>query len=350
MTRSPRLLVLARQAVIPLMLLESADVALEKSLRTDLVPRAWDLLLCALVLSSGVLVLVLEAVERKVRRASQVEDMAPARRRDDELHEASLRHRRRSRVERVLEGNDFPRMVFQPIVDVQSETVAGYEALSRFSVGRPDEWFSEAAAVGLGLELELKAIRRALRSLDSLPPAMYLSVNASPQTLASERMRELLGGLDLRRVVVELTAPVTMNDYESVCRALAHFRARGGRLAMDDLGGDQTSLRRIATLEPDIIKLDRSLTRALSTDGRERSIVTALVGVGHAAGATIVAEGLEDETGLLVARDLGVHAAQGWLLGRPLPLSRLGEASNLPVRAVVPPPTRTAPDLGPVAS
>lgn len=268
--------------------------------------------------------LVTEPLQRELVRKARADAAALAEHARQEQERVQRTTARRARLERVLEGRDAPQIVYQPFVVLSSGEVSGYEALSRFSIGSPLEWFAEAAALGLREDLELKAIHRALCGLDALPGhTPYLAVKASPETVMSRRFRGLLADRDVRRVVLELSDQGGATDYTALRSALAPLRARGARLAVDDVGLGRSSLLQVAVLEPDILKIDASFTRGLSGPGAARSTVTALVGLGESLRATVVAASVETAGVLSVARDLGVHAAQGWHLGEPQPLDRL---------------------------
>jgi len=312
---------------------EGGAVSSEQLTGNDLLPPIVDLQVCLLAAVLGLLSFVIQLLEGKARERERQEALALEARIHEERENLLKRSNRRLRVERVLEGHDSPEIVYQPIVDLRSGKVSGYEALSRFTVGRPDEWFALAAEVGLGVELELKAIRRALANLEDLPgEAPYLSVNASPATLVSPALDAFLSVKDLRRVVLELTEHDSVNDYDAVRDAVKRVRRLGARLAVDDVGAGYSSLRHISNLEPDIIKLDTSFTKTLSSDHTQRSMVKALVGLAQAVGARIVVEGIEDEATLDVARDLGVDAGQGWHLGKPKPLDQLDGLAVIPAQ------------------
>lgn len=145
---------------------------------------------------------------------------------------------RRKRVLAVMaEGG--VRAVFQPIVNLSSLEVGGYEALSRFVgpfEGTPDQWFGAAEAAGLGSQLQIHAIHQALSHAYRLPAAAYLSVNASPETLVSKEFRRLISGLHGASLVVEVTEHSVVEDYEPLQRAIDALRRDGVRLAIDDAG------------------------------------------------------------------------------------------------------------------
>ena len=250
------------------------------------------------------------------------------------LREASQREERRQRVGAVLDGDGLS-IVYQPIVDLASGRVVGAEALSRFSgtpPRPPDVWFADADEVGLGLELELAAIRLALQGIEQLPAGAYLSVNLSPATLLSREFLSLFDSQCMERVVLELTEHAGIEDYDRLCASLDKLRARGSRLAVDDAGAGFASLRHIVNLRPDIIKLDRALVRDVDSDPARRALASSLLTFGRDIGAVIVAEGIETAEELDTLLALDVQYGQGYHLGRPaaLPLSTSAMLSSVP--------------------
>jgi PAS domain S-box-containing protein len=211
--------------------------------------------------------------------------------------------------------------VFQPILSVTTGRLIGAEALSRFpgSDLTPDRWFAQASDAGLGTELELMALRHALRAARALPEDIYLSVNVGPQSLVRPGVFEVLtsGAIDPRRLVVEITEHASIDEYADVLVAVQTLRAHGVRLAVDDAGAGYSSFRHILKLAPEIIKLDRSLVAGLHDDAGLRALAAAVVAFGRETGASITAEGIETPEELRCAQDLGIGAAQGYLFGKP---------------------------------
>jgi EAL domain-containing protein (putative c-di-GMP-specific phosphodiesterase class I) len=239
-----------------------------------------------------------------------------------EQRRAAERRRRRQRIEQVL-GSDALSMVFQPIVDLASGEVVGAEALARFACEprrAPDEWFAEAAEVGLGVELELAAVRGGLAGLDHMPEGTYLSVNVSPTTATDPTLTSVVARSPGSRVVLELTEHTRVEDYDVLLEALDGLRCQGVRVAVDDTGAGYAGLAHILGLSPDIIKLDIKLTRGLDADPVRRALAAALVTFGGEIGAEITAEGIETGGELEALRTLGVTCGQGYHLARPGPL------------------------------
>jgi EAL domain-containing protein (putative c-di-GMP-specific phosphodiesterase class I) len=225
-------------------------------------------------------------------------------------------------VERLLAvlGTGSLNILFQPIIDVAQRTVVGYEALARFE-GKPrrgpDVWFSEAHDVQMGLRLEMMALQKALAGLADIKADSYLALNVSPQMILSGALDELLTGLPLARLVLEVTEHSSILDYGVLSQALAGLRKAGLRLAVDDAGSGYASFRHILKLKPDVIKLDQSLIRNIDNDPGSRALASALITFAQETGSGVVAEGVETEDELAMLLSLGVSTAQGYLLGRP---------------------------------
>lgn len=242
---------------------------------------------------------------------------------EKDLADSKQRRETRRRIEEVLTGKGLT-TVYQPLHDLQTGAVMGFECLSRFpAVPRqgPDVWFAEAASVGLGIDLELRAVERAFDAFNALPENVYLAANVSPNAIVSGRLPALLGDAALGRVVLELTEHETISDYEKIAEILQPLRARGVRIAVDDAGAGYASFRHILRLQPDYIKLDRSLISNIETDPARRALVIAFVTFARDTGGKIVAEGVETRAELEALRALGVNKAQGYLFNKPLPLS-----------------------------
>jgi EAL domain-containing protein (putative c-di-GMP-specific phosphodiesterase class I) len=230
---------------------------------------------------------------------------------------------RRATVERALAPSAI-QMVFQPVFDLVEGSLLGVECLTRFELEPrrpPNEWFVEAAAVGLAEQLELASARAAVAAMPSLPDRTFLSVNVSPDVASSDAFAAaVLRAADPSRIVVELTEHDPVVDYERLQDALSALRSAGVRLAIDDAGAGYANFQHILRLRPDFIKLDLGLTQGIDGDPVRRALAAALVRFGQEIGALLIAEGVERREELVVLSDLGFAAAQGYLLGRPAPL------------------------------
>jgi diguanylate cyclase (GGDEF)-like protein len=236
------------------------------------------------------------------------------------------RHRVHARVRSLLDHDAFS-MAFQPIRDLRDGSLVGVEALARFRGTTPTRrWFTDAAQVGLGIDLELAAVDAALGELPRVPPGAFLSANVSPSALASPRLARLVERVPPGRLVLELTENAPVDDYAALSAAMAALRAKGVRFAVDDAGAGYASLSHILRLSPEFIKLDLQLTRRVDSDPVRRALATGLAGFAAGTGATVVAEGIETAAEIAVLIDLGIPLGQGWRLGRPTALTALGAA------------------------
>lgn len=229
-----------------------------------------------------------------------------------------------NRIRHALEHRTF-HPVFQPIYTLDDGRLLAVEALTRFDTTPsrpPDVWFHQAARAGLGIELELATIDAALDEAQRLPADVAVSVNTSPDTLIDPRLPALLDR-HTRPVIVEITEHAIIDDYPRLEAALRQLRRRGIQVAVDDAGAGFASLRHIVRLTPDFIKLDISLTQGLRDDPVRRALATALVQFAHTTGAQLIAEGIEHADDLETWTALGAHAAQGYLLAAPGPLTAI---------------------------
>ena len=209
------------------------------------------------------------------------------------------------------------RMVFQPIIDLRTGRPAGYEALSRFPTGRPDEWFARAAGAGLAVPLELAALDEAARHVPCLPEGTYLAVNLSPETMCTPQFAARAERLPLDRLVLELTEQTEVTTYEVLTERVAWLRTLGGRVAVDDAGAGYAGLQRIVAITPDVLKLDAHLTRGVGDSAARQAMARAMAWFADRIGADLVAEGVETERELAALRGLGVDYVQGYHTGRP---------------------------------
>ncbi len=221
----------------------------------------------------------------------------------------------RASVQAILDTEAFTPF-FQPIVELRTGKVVGYEALSRFSTGvAPDLAFGLATRSGLGLELEAATLRAALEASAVLPGAAYLSLNASPALIGSGRLRAILGG-HARRLFLEITEHVVIDDYQALRDELAALGRTVG-LSVDDAGAGYASLRHILELSPDLVKLDIGLIRGIDADPARQALIA---GMGYFAvkrKLRLVAEGVETAAELEALQKLGIGYGQGYILGRP---------------------------------
>jgi EAL domain-containing protein (putative c-di-GMP-specific phosphodiesterase class I) len=259
---------------------------------------------------------------------------------------------RNSPVGELLDAGDL-RAVFQPIVELETGSTIGYEALARGPRGSqlemPAELFGAAAREGGLSDLDRACRRTALETAraDGLDRSKLLFLNAEPAAIDAESMSELSleGGESPISVVVEMTERALTARPSEVLAAVRLLREHDCHIALDDLGADRRSLALMPFLAPDVIKLDIGLTQgSLPADDVAR-IISAVGAEAERSGALVLAEGIETEEQLRRAEAMGATLGQGWLFGRPgaLPTGRGDPARMVVPRTPVPGLSRESP-------
>ena len=220
------------------------------------------------------------------------------------------------------------RPVFQPIVDLRSGRVIGYEGLIRplpaSGFGDPSMMFAAAEAAGRTFELDRACLEAVVGAATVLTSDAMLTLNLSPRTLESDLFSTGVlvatvrrAGLDPSRIVIEITEREQIEEMERLRRNVAACRAAGFRLAADDVGAGNAGLRLLSQVQFDIVKIDLSLVQGGAIHEASLSVVGALQDLARRWGATVIAEGIETPEQLRVVRELDIGAGQGYLLGRP---------------------------------
>lgn len=254
------------------------------------------------------------AVARDItaRKVAEAEALAPL------VAAREQRARARLALEATIGARAF-QSVFQPVCDLRSGQIVGYEALTRFDDGcRPDLVFSVALDCGLSTELESATLERAIEASRALPARAWLSLNVSPSMLCDvARLRPLLKSAE-RPIVLEITEHEAIGAYEPLQAALREL-GPGIRLAVDDVGAGVANFNHLVELRPDIVKIDAGLVRGVDRDLSRAALVVGLVHFAEAAGCDVIAEGIERTEERSTVSSLGVTLGQGYLLGRPAP-------------------------------
>ena len=211
---------------------------------------------------------------------------------------------------------------FQPVVELESRSIVGYEALTRFHDGTPPERrFADADQAGLGQELELACLRAAINAGTRLPAGRWLSLNVSHWLLSKLAEPGLLADHG-RPLVLELTERLEIRDYETVRDDLRRI-PEPVSVAVDDAGAGFASLRHIIELHPRYVKIDLRLVRGLDTDPARQAMIAGMVYFSRQTDCVLIAEGIETEAERRALRQLGVTFGQGYLFGAPAPVDEL---------------------------
>jgi len=236
---------------------------------------------------------------------------------------------------------------FQPIVELASGRLTGFEALARWHHARlgaiaPDAFIPIVLKCGYINALTQRLLAKTFAAAPLMPASLGISVNLSPLQLMDWTLPGQIaavarrGGFPLERLTVELTESALIEDLDSAQAVAGDLKALGCRLALDDFGADHSSLFLLQALPFDELKVDRSFVRA-ATEGRgSRKIVAAVVSLAHSLGLTTVAEGVESEEQAGMMIEFGCELGQGWLFGRP------ASAAEIPRMISVPPNLRCA--------
>lgn len=223
---------------------------------------------------------------------------------------------------------------FQPVLALDTRRAVGVEALVRWQDGngvvRPDEFIPVAEETGLIIPIGEWVLRESCRQLvgwregERCSPEQRVSVNVSARQLAQPDFADVVAralgdtGLDPRLLVLEVTESVLMLNHEAAADVLTRLRALGVSISIDDFGTGYSSLGYLQKLPIDELKIDRSFVATLGSRERTTPILDAIVGLAHAVGLTVVAEGVETETQAGLLTDMGCDLAQGFHFARPL--------------------------------
>lgn len=218
--------------------------------------------------------------------------------------------------------------IFQPIVDLRSGVICGYEALSRPTAQCPfknvGELFDAAEQSGMLWGLEGVTRRQSLEAAENWPGDVQLFLNTTPQVFADPRYAQTLinavrntPGLTASRIVLEITERAEQQYMDGLEEQVRLAKAAGFQIAIDDVGAGTSGLQRIVALRPHWLKLDRDLISGIHTDRVKQHLVRFFLHFARMSGVRMIAEGIELREELEVLMHLGVVFGQGFLLGKP---------------------------------
>lgn len=221
----------------------------------------------------------------------------------------------------------------QPICALDGRRAVGVETLIRWN--RPDGTVAGPAGFletltripDAGVDIFPALAMAAATPFVHAPAPLYVTFNITGAVLdgrdgpGQRWMREILDRLPPERLVLEIVETAVIVDAERAAALIERIRARGVRIALDDFGTGLSNLERLRRFPVDLLKLDRAFVGGLGGAGREEAILEAAVLLAERLDIDLVAEGIETETQAATLRDLGVRYGQGYLLGRPAPVS-----------------------------
>jgi EAL domain-containing protein (putative c-di-GMP-specific phosphodiesterase class I) len=241
----------------------------------------------------------------------------------------AARRRRQRLFELVLSRRVIS--VYEPIVEVETRTVFGYEALARgpenTELHSPRALFATATEQDLLFQLDCLCRQSALHGAKDLPGGAKLFLNVRPTTIhdpafRAESISKTLESCGLRPsdMVFEISEQESIGNFDIFREVRDYYRRLGFQIALDDTGAGYASLEAVMELSPDFIKMDRAFVSGIDQDPARQELLRALRSVADRIGARMIGEGLDTLEELATLGRLGIPFGQGWLFGKPTPL------------------------------
>lgn len=245
--------------------------------------------------------------------------------------DARAQARRRIEIDlRAAIENNVLQPHYQPLVDLKSGSITGFEALVRWPDNErgmipPSEFIPVAEETGLINAVGGLMLRRACMDAAQWPDDVRVAVNLSPLQFRVGNLLSVVmdalktSGLSPKRLELEITETVLLDKSDQVLATLHALRALGVRISMDDFGTGYSSLSYLRSFPFDKIKIDRSFVQDLDSNQDGQAIMRSIISLGIGLGVTITAEGVETEAELSCLRAEGCHEGQGFLFSRARP-------------------------------
>jgi EAL domain-containing protein (putative c-di-GMP-specific phosphodiesterase class I) len=231
---------------------------------------------------------------------------------------------------------------FQPLIELRTGLLTGFEVLARWNHARlgsiaPDAFIPIVQKSGLINTLTQRILEKVFAAAPLVHSSLRLSINLAPPQLLDFTLPARIaaaaarGNFPLTRLTIEITETALMDDLPRAQEVARDLKARGCRLALDDFGTGSSSLNNLHALPFDELKVDGSFVRMMTKSPECRKIVSAVVGLGQGIGLNTVAEGVETEEQASLLNLLGCNLGQGWLYGKP------ASAEEIPGMVAAPP-------------
>jgi EAL domain-containing protein (putative c-di-GMP-specific phosphodiesterase class I) len=232
---------------------------------------------------------------------------------------AKLLRRRARAVNEIIDRRRITTL-YQPIVDLRTRAIVGYEALSRGPKGEfesPDVLFRVAYESELVFKLDRVCRERAVRGFAKLQGDQLLFINMEPLSVFDPELAATVPRRLVPRTVFEITEHAAIADFSTFRQAVNLVKRLGFKVALDDVGSAYSGLRIISEINPDFIKLDMELTRGAHNNRVKGELIRAVTGFCTEAGVPMIVEGIETPQELEAITSLGVHLVQGYFVGKP---------------------------------
>lgn len=219
---------------------------------------------------------------------------------------------------------------YQPLVELGSKEIVGFEALARWrladgSYRMPNDFITAAEETGLISELFFSILKQACLEVKNWPPHIRVAVNLSPVQFADEWLvSRILGiltetGVASGRLEIEITENALVANFEEARRIVNELRQQGIHIALDDFGTGYSSLRHLSELRFDKLKIDRAFIHDVNQNATSEAIVRAVTLLAHNLGLMVTAEGIETPQNAAEVGAMGCDIGQGYYFGRPIP-------------------------------
>ncbi len=271
---------------------------------------------------------------------SQLSRAVDEAREDARLNDRIRARGRRTRfIEVILDQRIYS--VYEPIVEVHSRTVFGYESLARgpeeSEFKSPIALFTAAAEEDMIFQLDCLCRESGLRGAVDFPAGTKLFLNVLPTAIHDPNFRaeSLIKtleecGLCPSDVVFEISEQESIDNFSAFKEVRDYYRQLGFEFALDDVGSGYAGLEALLEISPEFIKMDRAFVSGVDHDSSRQDLLSALLTLAQSMGAKVIGEGLDTLEELETLAELGIHYGQGWLFGRPTPLRAPEKSPSAP--------------------
>jgi diguanylate cyclase (GGDEF)-like protein/PAS domain S-box-containing protein len=246
---------------------------------------------------------------------------------------SELRTRTRNELDEALQREQF-RLLYQPIIDLQTDARVGAEALIRWEHPErgllyPADFIDHAEASGQIIAIGSWVLTTACRAMARQGGDAHLSINVSARQLQQPDLIDVVAatlessGLPGHRLVLEIAETAAIADPDRALARLVALKSLGLTLALDDFGTGYSSLRYLREFPVDYVKIDRTFVHEIESSDEDKAIVRGVVDIAHALGLRSIAEGVENPTQREILSELGCDLGQGYLWARPAPFDQL---------------------------
>ena len=253
----------------------------------------------------------------------------------EEAKEMAQHKEERERLKRKMELRQIIKeekisTFFQPIVNLQTSEILGYEALCRgpekTAFEAADFLFTTSIEHNLSFELDLLCRSRILDHLSEIPKNLKLFINILPVSIIERNIKESKiaeivekAKIEPSNIVLEISEKGVIKDYKKFRRRMKSYRDMGFQVAIDDIGTGYSNIQTISEIVPDYLKIDIALIKNIHLDLIKQELLETLIAMAKKLNAKVISEGIENKEDLAILRDMGIEYGQGFYLSYPAP-------------------------------